>query len=130
MLVDLNALLPSSSRWSVDSATDINDLGQITGEGTLGEQTRAFLLTPPRREQLANVAAAVAGIVPGRKSFERRASVLLGSAQGDVRGGRVRAACADLRAVIKQARGNRGLGSARRDAVVYAAEGLLGTFGC
>jgi probable HAF family extracellular repeat protein len=43
---DLNSLIPPSSGWALGSATGINDLGQITGVGTLGGQSHAFLLTP------------------------------------------------------------------------------------
>jgi probable HAF family extracellular repeat protein len=43
---DLNSLIDSNSGWQLTSANAINDLGQITGEGTINGQTHAFLLTP------------------------------------------------------------------------------------
>ncbi len=45
-LIDLNALLPNGSGWHLTTATDINDNGQIVGEGTVNGQTHGFLLTP------------------------------------------------------------------------------------
>ena len=43
---DLNTLIPATSGWVLDSATDINVWGQIVGSGTLNGQTHGFLLTP------------------------------------------------------------------------------------
>jgi uncharacterized membrane protein len=43
---DLNTLIPSSSAWVLNTATDINVWGQIVGEGTLNGQPHGFLLTP------------------------------------------------------------------------------------
>jgi len=45
-LLDLNALIPADSGWTLTWATAINDRGQIVGQGTYGGATRAFLLTP------------------------------------------------------------------------------------
>ena len=47
MMVDLNSLIDPASGWTLDSATAINDSGQIVGWGdnSLG-QGHAFLLTP------------------------------------------------------------------------------------
>jgi probable HAF family extracellular repeat protein len=46
-MVDLNALLEPGSGWVLLSANAINDAGQITGEGLVGTDVKAFLLTPP-----------------------------------------------------------------------------------
>jgi len=43
---DLNDLLPSSSGWTLMQGWGINDLGQITGYGTINGQYHAFLMTP------------------------------------------------------------------------------------
>jgi probable HAF family extracellular repeat protein len=43
---DLNALIPRGSGWTLETATGINDRGQIVGQGLHGGQERAFLLTP------------------------------------------------------------------------------------
>jgi probable HAF family extracellular repeat protein len=43
---DLNTLISSSSGWTLTFANDINNLGQIVGQGTYLGQARAFLLTP------------------------------------------------------------------------------------
>jgi uncharacterized membrane protein len=43
---DLNSLIPSSSGWVLNSASDLNIWGQIVGEGTLNGQNHGFLLTP------------------------------------------------------------------------------------
>lgn len=46
-MVDLNALISPAAGWVLNSATGINDAGQIVGTGINGSgQTHAFLLTP------------------------------------------------------------------------------------
>jgi probable HAF family extracellular repeat protein len=45
-LYDLNDLIPSDSGWVLNEASAINDDGLIVGTGTLGGQTRGFLLVP------------------------------------------------------------------------------------
>jgi len=45
-IIDLNTLLPEGTGWTLRSARDINDDGQIVGVGEIGGATRAFLLTP------------------------------------------------------------------------------------
>ncbi len=46
VLTDLNTLIPSESGWVLKIATGINSNGQITGTGSVGGRTGAFLLTP------------------------------------------------------------------------------------
>jgi probable HAF family extracellular repeat protein len=46
-LTDLNTQIDPSSGWAITSATDINDAGQIIGQGTLNGVTHSFLLTAP-----------------------------------------------------------------------------------
>jgi probable HAF family extracellular repeat protein len=43
---DLNNLIPTNSGWVLSRAVDINDAGQIVGNGFKNGQPRAFLLTP------------------------------------------------------------------------------------
>jgi probable HAF family extracellular repeat protein len=43
---DLNTMIDPTSGWQLDIAYGINDSGQIVGEGTIGGQIHAFLLTP------------------------------------------------------------------------------------
>ena len=45
-MFDLNILLSSDSNWTLQVANDINNKGQIVGEGTLNGKRRFFLLTP------------------------------------------------------------------------------------
>ncbi len=45
---DLNLLIPVESGWVLSQANGINDLGQITGTGTINQETHAFLLTPTK----------------------------------------------------------------------------------
>jgi probable HAF family extracellular repeat protein len=45
-MTDLNALLPPGSGWVLETASGINENGQIVGRGTLDGQARGFLLTP------------------------------------------------------------------------------------
>ncbi len=46
VMVDLNTLLPPGSDWYLESASAINEAGQIVGYGTISGETRGFLLTP------------------------------------------------------------------------------------
>lgn len=43
---DLNDLIPSGTGWLLNTAQGINEQGPITGSGTIGGRTHAFLLTP------------------------------------------------------------------------------------
>lgn len=45
---DLNALLPPGSNWHLEVASDINENGQIVGQGTFRGEPKAFLLSPDR----------------------------------------------------------------------------------
>lgn len=45
-ILDLNNLISSGSGWVLETAVDINDMGQVAGIGTLNGGKRAFLLTP------------------------------------------------------------------------------------
>ncbi len=48
-LRDLNSLISTGFEWTLESATDINDRGEITGIGTHGnERDAGYLLTPDR----------------------------------------------------------------------------------
>ncbi len=43
---DLNALIPADSGWTLINANAINNVGQITGYGSIGGHNHAFVLTP------------------------------------------------------------------------------------
>jgi hypothetical protein len=43
---DLNELIPAQSGWVLNDAVDINEQGQVVGNGKLNGVDRAFLLTP------------------------------------------------------------------------------------
>ncbi len=45
-MVDLNTLLPPNSGWVLDVAHDVNDRGQIVGEGLHNGQRHAFRYNP------------------------------------------------------------------------------------
>lgn len=45
-VLDLSELIPSDSGWFSLDARDINDAGQIVGDGTFNGARRAFLMTP------------------------------------------------------------------------------------
>lgn len=45
-MTDLNTLLSPYSGWELVEAKGINNLGQIVGTAVVGEQSRAFLMTP------------------------------------------------------------------------------------
>ena len=44
--IDLNFQIPHNSGWILQSATDINNLGEIIGEGELNGSPRSFILLP------------------------------------------------------------------------------------
>ena len=46
VMQDLNSLIDPASGWVLNSATDINDAGQIVGSGLFNGQQRGFILTP------------------------------------------------------------------------------------
>jgi uncharacterized repeat protein (TIGR01451 family) len=46
VLTDLNRLLPAGSGWQLGAAIDINDAGQVVGQGMHDGEGRGFLLTP------------------------------------------------------------------------------------
>lgn len=46
VMLDLNNLVPTGSGWVLNEATDINDFGQIVGNGKLNGVDHAFMLTP------------------------------------------------------------------------------------
>jgi probable HAF family extracellular repeat protein len=46
VMTDLNTLIPSDSGWYLMTATGVNDMGQIVGNGFLNGSLHAFLLTP------------------------------------------------------------------------------------
>lgn len=46
VMIDLNSLIAPGSSLKLVSATAINDMGQIVGEGIIGGKSHAFLLTP------------------------------------------------------------------------------------
>lgn len=48
-MTDLNDLVPSNSGWELNTAFDINEVGEIVGYGTVGGTQRGYLLTYPRR---------------------------------------------------------------------------------
>jgi probable HAF family extracellular repeat protein len=45
-MLDLNTMIDPLSSWELVDADDINDLGQITGQGLINDEYHAFLLTP------------------------------------------------------------------------------------
>ena len=45
-MLNLNDLIAPGSGWILGQGLAINDVGQITGSGTIGGETHAFLLTP------------------------------------------------------------------------------------
>ncbi|MBN1845535.1 MAG: hypothetical protein JW810_07615, partial [Sedimentisphaerales bacterium] len=51
-MTDLNSLIPAGTGWTLVTANDINDAGQIIGKGLVGGSStwRAFLLTPVETE--------------------------------------------------------------------------------
>lgn len=71
---NLNSLVDPLSGWVLSAAFDINDIGQITGEGVFnGEPNHAFLLTPvPEPSTLALTACAALLMLRHRRPILRR----------------------------------------------------------
>jgi probable HAF family extracellular repeat protein len=75
-MVDLNALIDPLSGWELQLGNGINDAGQITGTGTIGGQSHAFLLTPvPEPASLALLALCLPFL--GGRSSRRLALVAI-----------------------------------------------------
>jgi probable HAF family extracellular repeat protein len=77
-MVDLNTLIPPDSGWNLIDAMSINDAGQITGEGGIGGQTHAYLLTPddgglPTRSRRELAVQAGRGLVEALVATPRQA---------------------------------------------------------
>jgi len=63
VMYDLNDLAVDGSEWTLNGAHAINEHGQVVGWGRIGDQTRAFLLTPiPEPSTLALVLLALLGL--------------------------------------------------------------------
>jgi probable HAF family extracellular repeat protein len=75
---DLNTRIPANSGWQLTWATGINARGQIVGQGIIGGQYHAFLLTPSSSGEAAIElgttvsAASVLAHVPAPTESERR----------------------------------------------------------
>jgi hypothetical protein len=44
--IDLNTLMPAGSPWYLQTASSINDAGEIVGWGAINGEVHAFLATP------------------------------------------------------------------------------------
>jgi probable HAF family extracellular repeat protein len=75
-MLDLNDLIAPGSGWTLEQGLAINDAGQITGFGTIGDENHPFLLTPvtvaevpePGTLALMGIGAIGLGLLPRRKS--------------------------------------------------------------
>jgi probable HAF family extracellular repeat protein len=67
---DLNSLIPPNSGWVLGTATGINDFGQISGTGSIGGQSHAFLLTPIAVPEPS--ALVLTGVAAGLWALRRR----------------------------------------------------------
>lgn len=88
--------------WALSAPRAINDLGQIAGTGFHAGQTRGFLLTPARKDQLASLRS----LALGGRAFRRRVVQALSHL-----GARNAAACPRLRRLASAAARERSLSS-------------------
>jgi hypothetical protein len=58
---DLDSLIDPTLGWQLQDAKGINDLGQITGTGLIGDEFHTFLLTPV--PEPANATLFIAGLI-------------------------------------------------------------------
>ncbi|MGH2401672.1 MAG: hypothetical protein ACRDE6_03080 [Candidatus Limnocylindria bacterium] len=67
VVTDLNQLLPAGSGWQLAAAIDINDAGQIVGQGMHDGEGRGFLLTPttPSADLALSVSASPQPLLAG-----------------------------------------------------------------
>jgi probable HAF family extracellular repeat protein len=85
-------LVPATAAWTFAYATSVNDRGLIVGTGLHRGRTRAFLLTPDIREQVASLRQ----FAPGGKRFHQRVSRGLGDALAHLGDARKAKACSAL----------------------------------
>jgi len=78
-IIDLNDLIDPLAGWQLVDAKGINNRGQITGYGILGDDYRAFLLTPlstapePATWAMMIAGFALTGLAMRRRPTPRRA---------------------------------------------------------
>lgn len=73
--IDLNDTLANGSGWHLLEATDINNLGQIVGNGMLNGQRTSFLLTPipePETYALMLVGLGLLGFMARQKKMPKQ----------------------------------------------------------
>ncbi len=95
---DLNDLIPAGSGWELSVATGINDRGQIVGNGLIGGQTHAFLLTPRSPSEAIDDLIHLIGSFNLPHGIENSLIVKLQSAQNLLAAGDTTTACAELTA--------------------------------
>jgi probable HAF family extracellular repeat protein len=67
-MIDLNTLINSSSGWFLINARAINNSGQITGNGYINGELRAYLLTPvPEPATIALAALSLGTLLVGQR---------------------------------------------------------------
>ena len=70
VIVDLNQYLPSNSGWVLTNAVDINELGEICGNGDYLGESMAYRLSPPSTQPL--MTAVLPGIAGASSSVTGR----------------------------------------------------------
>jgi len=75
---DLNTLISGSSGWTLQSANDINDNGQIVGSGLLNGQPRPFLLTPISLLNPLTKLIALVGTIIGFQTIDGSGIIFVG----------------------------------------------------
>jgi hypothetical protein len=119
-------LVPPQAAWTFAYATSVNDRGMIVGTGLHRGRTRAYVLTPDIKEQVASLRQ----FAPGGKRFHRRVASGLDDALGYLAADQTAKACASVKALQPLAARERTLSKPVRGLFTADLRGFRRALGC